>query len=187
MVWLVAGGNAEGREHLLRARARTQPRGVVCRGRRSAHRRGLFRCALPHRLRHGRSRALDPTNIEDRSLHSLSQSLQAHCRGSLKTVSGLLKTISVFIGSPIGSRSQVGLRTGVPHSQKDARPYDTTVGLCLGSKWGPRDVGIFLWLKYPYRLTDLASLSSYRVWAVEPGCQLENSRLLPMTAILHYE
>ena len=34
--------------------------------------------------------------------------------------------------------------TGVPRFQETATPQDSTVGLCLGSKGGPRGVGVFL-------------------------------------------
>ena len=34
--------------------------------------------------------------------------------------------------------------TGVPHLQENAPPWDPTVGLCLGSKGGPRGVGVFM-------------------------------------------
>ena len=30
-------------------------------------------------------------------------------------------------------------------------PWEPTVGLCLGSKGGPRGVGVFLWARYPCR------------------------------------
>jgi len=37
----------------------------------------------------------------------------------------------------------------VPHLQENAPPYDPTLDLYLGSLRGPREVGIFLWARYP--------------------------------------
>ena len=34
--------------------------------------------------------------------------------------------------------------TGVPHLKEHAPPQDPTVGLCMGSWWGHRGVGVFL-------------------------------------------
>ena len=41
----------------------------------------------------------------------------------------------------------------VPRSKENAPPQDPTEGLCLGSQWGPKGMGVLLWARYPCTLS----------------------------------